>query len=89
MPEGIVDSILGDETNPLNRIAHIVPDDARVLDIGAGNGLLARVLLRTHKGLTIDGIEPNPYASELARNSYRHLCVGHAEEYHQEIVEGD
>jgi 2-polyprenyl-3-methyl-5-hydroxy-6-metoxy-1,4-benzoquinol methylase len=83
-----VDRILADPINPLNRIASVVPEDATVLDIGAGNGLLASVLLRTHETITIDGIEPNPRAAEIAKPSYRNLWTGYAQDFLAEIESG-
>jgi 2-polyprenyl-3-methyl-5-hydroxy-6-metoxy-1,4-benzoquinol methylase len=83
-----VDRILADEINPLNRIASVIPEGATVLDVGAGNGLLASVLLRTHERITIDGIEPNPSAAELAKPSYRHLWTGYAQDFLGEIESG-
>src|SRR5437899_10982507 len=67
----IVAGILVDEANPLNRISNIIPNDVKVLDIGAGNGLLALVLKATHRNILVDGIEPNSYASQLAKKNYR------------------
>jgi 2-polyprenyl-3-methyl-5-hydroxy-6-metoxy-1,4-benzoquinol methylase len=72
--------VLADDASPLKRIANIIPDGSSVLDIGAGNGLLARVLHETHAEITIDGIEPNPYAAELAAPHYRHFRTGLAED---------
>ena len=84
-----VDRILADEINPLNRIASVIPEDATVLDIGAGNGLLASVLQRSHQRITIDGIEPNPSAAEMAKPAYRHLWTGYAQDFLGEIGGGD
>jgi 2-polyprenyl-3-methyl-5-hydroxy-6-metoxy-1,4-benzoquinol methylase len=83
-----VDRILADPINPLNRIASVVPEGATVLDIGAGNGLLASVLSRTHERITVDGIEPNQQAAEIARASYRHLWTGYAQDLLGEIESG-
>lgn len=78
VPEA-VDYVLRDEAGPLYRIAELNPDGSSVLDVGAGNGLLARVLLATHRDIVIDGIEPNPYAANLATPYYRRLYQGFAE----------
>jgi 2-polyprenyl-3-methyl-5-hydroxy-6-metoxy-1,4-benzoquinol methylase len=83
-----VDRILVDPINPLNRIASAIPEDATVLDIGAGNGLLAAVLRRTHERITIDGIEPNAAAAAMAKPAYRRLWVGYAQDHLAEIGSG-
>jgi 2-polyprenyl-3-methyl-5-hydroxy-6-metoxy-1,4-benzoquinol methylase len=72
--------VLADEASPLKRIAKLIPDGSSVLDIGAGNGLLARVLYETHTEITVDGIEPNRYAAKLAAPHYRHFRIGLAED---------
>lgn len=83
--ENTTDNILADEANPLNRISAIVPNDAKILDIGAGNGLLAMVLNKTKKNIIIDGIEPNRHAAKLAISHYRHFHVGYAQEFFRHI----
>jgi 2-polyprenyl-3-methyl-5-hydroxy-6-metoxy-1,4-benzoquinol methylase len=84
-----VDRILADESNPLNRISKVIPEGANVLDVGAGNGLLASVLRRTHTDVTIDGIEPSRHAAEIGRSHYRHLWTGYAQDFTAEIAGGD
>ena len=93
-PEGTYDLapqavgwILADEANPLHRVAEVIPEGSRVLDVGAGNGLLARVLAETHADLAVDGIEPNPYAAEIARPHYRDFRVGYVQDFAAEIRE--
>lgn len=73
--------IFADEANPLTRISKIIPEKSKVLDIGAGNGLLANVLLQSHIELIIDGIEPSMYATNLAKQYYRNFYTGHAQEF--------
>jgi methionine biosynthesis protein MetW len=82
----VVDLILGDPTSPLHRVSQIVEDGTSVLDIGAGNGLLAAVLERTHDRVAIDGIEPNPHAAALAAPRYRSFHVGYAQDFRDEIA---
>jgi len=77
----LLSHIEADEANPLSQISKLIPNKAKVLDIGAGNGLLASVLLHSHTGLVIDGIEPNRFASDLAKKHYRNFYHGYAEEY--------
>jgi len=69
----ILDNILNDESNPLARILDLIPNGARVLDVGAGSGILARLLKKVHKNVIIDGIEPNPYAAKLAKKYYQNF----------------
>ena len=52
-----IDRILCDPAQPLGQIATLLPDNVTVLDIGAGNGMLGRVLQRAGKKVTIDAIE--------------------------------
>lgn len=82
-------NILNDEANPLNQISRIIPDGAKVLDIGAGNGILACVLKETHKNLVIDGIEPDSYAVVLARRHYRNVYSGFAQDFLDQISAED
>ncbi len=83
-----VERILADETNPLHRVSEVIPDGSTVLDIGAGNGLLAAVLQRAHSGITIDAIEPSADAAEIARSLYRSFEVGYAQDYLEQISSG-
>lgn len=82
-----VEAVLHDDANPLYHIAKIIPPNAKVLDIGAGNGLLARVLAAARRGVTIDGIEPSPYAASFAKDFYRDFHTGYAHEYISQIRE--
>jgi 2-polyprenyl-3-methyl-5-hydroxy-6-metoxy-1,4-benzoquinol methylase len=82
-----IKNILKDEVNPLNRISYLIPENSKVLDIGAGNGLLALVLLETHSKIIIDGIEPNPYASSLAKKNYRNFYCGFAQNFKEIILQ--
>lgn len=83
----IIESILKDEANPLNRISQLIPEGSKVLDIGAGNGLLSLLLQRCHKNVVIDGIEPDQYAANLGEVNYRHLFHGFAEDFLDKIFE--
>lgn len=73
--------ILADPANPLNRLASIIPKGSRVLDIGAGSGLLARLLQRVHGEITVDGVEPDGAAARHAKPCYRHLFHGTVDEF--------
>ena len=81
----IVDAIMLDEANPLKRIALLITDGAKVLDVGAGNGLLARVIRRTCENVVIDGIEPDPYAATIAKQYYRNFHTGYMQEFAEAI----
>lgn len=83
--DSVIDNILRDDAQPLCQIARLLPDGARVLDIGAGSGILGHVLRRAGKYVTIDGIEPNAFAVELARPFYREIYTGYAQDYIQAI----
>lgn len=78
---GAVDRILEDPANPLYRVAETIPDGSRILDIGAGNGLLGQVLAAARTGVVLDGLEPNPYAAKLARPHYRRFYEGYLQEH--------
>jgi len=69
----ILDNILNDESNPLAGILDLISNGSRVLDVGAGNGILALLLKKVRKNVIIDGIEPNPYAAKLAKRYYRNF----------------
>lgn len=79
-PPEVVEWVLGDDASPLKRIAALIPDGSRVLDVGAGNGLLARVLHAMNTNVVIDGIEPNPHAAALAAPHYRQFHTAFAED---------
>lgn len=80
-----VEWILKDEANPLHRVSRVIPEGSRVLDVGAGNGLLARILNATHTDLVIDGIEPSPYGAELAAPHYHQFRVGYFQDFEEEL----
>jgi 2-polyprenyl-3-methyl-5-hydroxy-6-metoxy-1,4-benzoquinol methylase len=67
----VIGWILADDANPLNQIAHTISAGSTVLDIGAGNGILPKLLEALGKSVSIDAIEPDPVARELARPLYR------------------
>jgi len=81
IPESLLDNIICDEINPLNRISELIEKDSKILDVGAGNGLLAQVFLRKNKRVYIDGIEPNAYAANIARPFYQKFFSGYAEDF--------
>lgn len=80
-----IDKILRDPAHPLCQIAKLLPEGSVVLDIGAGNGMLGRVLQRAGKSVILDGIEPNEFAAGLAQPFYRTVYTGYAQDFSQEI----
>jgi tRNA (cmo5U34)-methyltransferase len=48
-------------------LAESVPDEGRVLVVGAGGGLELRYLAERHAGWTFDGVDPSAQMLELAR----------------------
>ncbi|MCK4395680.1 MAG: class I SAM-dependent methyltransferase [Candidatus Marinimicrobia bacterium] len=73
--------------SPLYQISQIIPDGSRILDIGAGNGILSRLLQKRHSNLIIDGIEPNSYAAKLAKKYYRNFYTGYAQNFFDLIAQ--
>ena len=80
-----IDKILRDPAQPLAQIAKILPEGVTALDIGAGNGMLGRILQRASKQVIIDAIEPSEFAAKLADPFYRSVYQGFAQEYSQMI----
>lgn len=83
---GIFDSINRDEAHPLNRICRFIPEGSKILDVGAGNGLLAQLFIKNNKKIIVDGIEPNPHAAVIAEKYYRHFYHGRAQEFFNTIL---
>jgi 2-polyprenyl-3-methyl-5-hydroxy-6-metoxy-1,4-benzoquinol methylase len=79
--------MLADDASPLNRIAKLIPNGSSVLDVGAGNGLLAHLLHEMHEDVAVDGIEPNRHAAALAAPHYRRFHVGLAEQLTEPLAE--
>lgn len=71
-------------------LAESVPDDGRVLVVGAGGGLELTYLAERHHGWTFDGIDRSAQMLELARaNMGRHLARASLHEgYVSEAPEG-
>jgi|GEM_PF-1325890 len=82
----IIDNILKDEASPLNRITEIVQANSKILDVGAGNGLLAQVLSKKFNDIVIDGIEPDEYAAKLAKKYYRKFYTGYIQDFLDSIA---
>lgn len=60
--------LLGTDSLLLSRFATVRPR-ARVLDLGCGVGVLGILLAQRAGELTLDGVERNPQAAELARRN--------------------
>ncbi len=71
-------SMLKDPASPVGLVCQLLPTGAKVLDVGAGSGVLARALQLSRKKVYLDGIEPNTYAADLARKFYDNFYVGFA-----------
>lgn len=81
----VVGYILNDDANPLRRICELIPPGSRVLDVGAGNGLLAVVMKALAKKVVMDGIEPDPHAACIAQTHYRSFWTGYVQD-HTEMI---
>lgn len=77
----VIGWILNDPANPLNQISQLIPAGATVLDVGAGNGILARLFQALGKSVEIDAVEPDPVAKEAAAPFYRTIFPGGLEAY--------
>lgn len=73
--------ILADPANPLNQLASLIPSGSTVLDVGAGNGVLARLLRHVQAAVVVDGVEPDATAASLAAPWYRKLYQGSIESF--------
>lgn len=77
--------IINDECAPLNVISSHIENGAKVLDLGAGAGLLADVFLFKNKLVHMDAVELNPYACSLAKKKYRKIYCLDIKEYIDEL----
>ncbi len=89
VPSEIIEGVTKDESQPINRITEIISDHSKVMDIGAGNGLLAKVFKYKKKDVIIDGIEPNKFAYDLLKPFYRKTYNGLAQDFWDEIKGGN
>ena len=81
-----VERIVKDEANPLYRIACVVENNSKVLDVGAGNGVLGLVLVKLHKNVVIDAVEPNKAGAGEIRSPYRQVHHGYLNDYMDELI---
>ena len=80
-----IDGIINDIANPLTAITSFFKKGSRILDLGAGNGNLARVSKKLLLSVEIDGVEPNAIAASLAKPYYKRMYVGYAEEIYENL----
>jgi 2-polyprenyl-3-methyl-5-hydroxy-6-metoxy-1,4-benzoquinol methylase len=83
--DSVIEGILKDEAHPLCQIIKMMPNEVSILDIGAGSGVLGRVLKLAGKHVIIDGIEPNKFAANLAKPFYRNVYIGYAQDHFSSI----
>lgn len=79
--ERIIGWIEADPANPINKISKLIDSGSTVLDIGAGNGILPRVLKSSGCDVFIDAIEPDLVAQQYATPYYRDIFKGGLDEY--------
>lgn len=85
----IVETILDDPANPLCQIAEMITSFdgvPKVLDIGAGNGLLSMLVKRGSPKAIIDGIEASSFAADIASQHYRNFYRGYAQDFMEVIA---
>ena len=84
--DSIIKNILNDEASTITRIVNIIPERSKILDVGAGNGVLAKLFKFKNKSVIIDGVEPNKFASNIAKLEYRNFYNGYIQEFMDEIL---
>jgi len=80
-----LDGVLNDSAGPLCNIVEDIPEGSTVLDIGAGNGLLAMLFKYKKKNVVMDGVEPSKAAAKIAKKSYRNFYVGYFQEFLKDL----
>ena len=73
-----VRNITQDERTSLSVLAHLIPPQARVLDLGCGSGALGQYLVQT-KGCSADGVTLNEAEAAHARPYYHRIVVDNHE----------
>jgi 2-polyprenyl-3-methyl-5-hydroxy-6-metoxy-1,4-benzoquinol methylase len=63
----------------------VIPNGSKVIDVGAGNGLLAVIMKALNKNVIIDGIEPDPHAASIAKLHYRYFLTGYVQDFKESI----
>ena len=68
-----------DRNNPRTIIASWVPEHAKVLEIGPGDGVVSRWLKQSKQCQTV-GVELNAAADYAARDAFDHMVIGNIED---------
>lgn len=76
-----VNAVMNDKAGPLYQIVSLVPEGSKILDVGAGNGLLSLCFKKIAKNITIDGVEPSKEAHQLAKSHYRKMYNGYLQDF--------
>ena len=82
-----IQTFLIDEANPLGQIVQLIPDGSKVLDIGAGNGLLGWLLSNLHRSTIIDGVEPASPGAQTAAQFYRNFYNAYFQDVKEKIIQ--
>ena len=67
--------MMEDEANPIRNIVDLVPEGSRILDIGAGNGILGWLFSKVKPSVVCDGVERSTAGADVARPYYRKFYV--------------
>lgn len=81
--------ILEDDASPIGNIISRIPDGSKVLDIGAGNGILGWMFGRLKPGVMIDGVEPSEHGASVAKRFYRNFYCSFFQDVKSQIVKAD
>lgn len=85
-----VEGFFKDRANPLGNIVNLIEEGSRVLDIGAGNGILGWLLSQKKANVVIDAVEPSEYAlTQGGRKYYRNVYCGYYSDVRHEIEVSD
>lgn len=84
--DDVIARMLADPASPIGLVCETIPDGAKVLDIGAGSGVLGRALAFHGRKVVIDGVEPNAFAAGLATPHYRRMHVGFFQDHQAELM---
>lgn len=85
-----VEGFFKDKANPLGNIVDLIEDGSKVLDIGAGNGILGWLISHKKKNVIIDAVEPSAYAlAQGGRDYYQNVYCGFYNDVRSEIAVSD
>lgn len=83
----LLQKIIQDPASTLNIISDLIAQPGRVLDVGAGNGLLGALLRQKKRQVEIDGLEPNPHAASIAEPYYNYFIKDNFQGYLPKLKE--